>query len=92
MFYVIAYDIASDRARAKAAKLLDGYGRRVQKSVYECDGLTEAQLLRLLARLERLLDSTTDSVRCYRQCRACLRDFESVGLGEAPQMRSAVYL
>ncbi|BDV00428.1 hypothetical protein TDMWS_05130 [Thermodesulfomicrobium sp. WS] len=92
MFYVICYDIAEDRARTKAAKLLDGYGRRVQKSVYECEHMSERQLLRLLDKLERLLDHTSDSVRCYRLCRSCLTDFEGLGIGEPPRLRSSAYL
>ena len=34
--YVISYDIAGDKLRNKIAKVLLGYGRRVQYSVFEC--------------------------------------------------------
>ena len=34
--YVISYDIVSDRLRNKVAKVLLGYGKRVQYSVFEC--------------------------------------------------------
>ncbi|MFE4106878.1 CRISPR-associated endonuclease Cas2, partial [Almyronema epifaneia] len=30
------YDIADNRRRTKLAKFLEGYGRRVQESVFEC--------------------------------------------------------
>ena len=33
-FYVIAYDIPNDRRRQKIADLLEGYGKRVQYSVF----------------------------------------------------------
>ncbi|MFH1760853.1 MAG: CRISPR-associated endonuclease Cas2, partial [bacterium] len=33
--YVISYDIPVTRRRTKVAKLLDGFARRVQKSVFE---------------------------------------------------------
>jgi len=91
MFYIIAYDIAEDRVRTKAAKVLDGYGRRVQKSVYECSNLTEAKLLHLLAKLEKIIDHTTDSVRCYHLCRGCLARFEGRGMGDPPQIRTSGY-
>ena len=35
--YLVCYDITSDRVRNKIVKTLEGYGRRVQYSVFECD-------------------------------------------------------
>ena len=32
--YVITYDISADKLRNKVAKLLEGYGRRVQYSCF----------------------------------------------------------
>ena len=37
MFYIIAYDIPCNQRRKKISDLLEGYGRRVQYSVFECD-------------------------------------------------------
>ena len=34
--YVVSYDITSDRLRNKIAKTLEGYGTRIQYSVFEC--------------------------------------------------------
>ena len=34
--YVVVYDISENRERTKIDKLLQGFGRRVQKSVFEC--------------------------------------------------------
>ncbi|MBC7317262.1 MAG: CRISPR-associated endonuclease Cas2, partial [Chloroflexi bacterium] len=42
-FYVISYDIPNDRHRLRIAHLLEGYGERVQYSVFEV-WLTEKQL------------------------------------------------
>ncbi len=86
MFYIICYDITDDRLRYRVVKLLKGHGQRVQKSVFECAELTEKQLFKLQDKFDRLIDMTTDSVRFYRQCRACLRDFEICGPGEKPEM------
>lgn len=36
MTYVISYDIESNKIRTKLAKLLEGYGVRIQYSVFEC--------------------------------------------------------
>lgn len=62
--YVIAYDIPEDRRRNKVAKLLEGYGTRVNYSVFECL-LTPAQFARLHARLDRLVRPEEDAVRIY---------------------------
>jgi CRISPR-associated protein Cas2 len=36
MFYLICYDIADDRRRDRVSRFLEGYGLRIQKSVFEC--------------------------------------------------------
>lgn len=41
MLYLISYDIAVDKRRTKIAKLLEGFGQRVQYSVFECDLTTK---------------------------------------------------
>ena len=35
--YVISYDISENKIRNKVAKILEGYGKRIQYSVFECD-------------------------------------------------------
>jgi CRISPR-associated protein Cas2 len=62
--WVIAYDSPSNRRRRKLAKLLEGYGVRVQWSVFECE-LRPDQLQRLQRALERLIVATEDSVRLW---------------------------
>jgi CRISPR-associated protein Cas2 len=62
--WVIAYDSPSDKRRRKLAKLLEGYGLRVQWSVFECE-LRDYQLRRLRLRLERLIECEQDSVRFW---------------------------
>lgn len=86
MFYIVSYDISDDKTRYRAAKVLKSYGYRVQKSVFECQDLTEKKFLRMKDRLEALIDFTTDSVRYYRQCRGCLQDFEFSGVGAEPEI------
>jgi CRISPR-associated protein Cas2 len=36
MLVLVVYDIPDDRRRDRLATFLEGYGRRVQKSVFEC--------------------------------------------------------
>ena len=36
IYVVIAYDIPEDKRRTKVAKALEGYGERMQYSLFEC--------------------------------------------------------
>lgn len=64
MFYLICYDIVLDRRRNKVARLLEGYGMRVQKSVFECV-LTPDQRNLLERQLNRYIKPDEDQVRFY---------------------------
>ena len=70
MEVLVAYDVATDtpegRRRLRAvAKACEGFGQRVQKSVFECK-LTAAQLEQLVFSLRRRIDEQEDSLRVYR--------------------------
>ncbi|MCS7289335.1 MAG: CRISPR-associated endonuclease Cas2 [Roseiflexus sp.] len=81
MLYVIAYDIPDDARRLKLAKVLEGFGQRVQRSVFECD-LTEREYRALLKKVERVIKlDEGDSVRIYRLCSACATNVEVKGEG-----------
>ncbi len=62
--WVIAYDTPSNQRRRKFARLLEGYGVRVQWSVFECR-LRQEQIQLLRQRLERLIVASEDSVRLW---------------------------
>ena len=62
-FLVVSYDIVSNRRRYKIMKALEGFGRRVQYSVFECL-LTPAQIVDLQRKLKKLAGKD-DSVRIY---------------------------
>lgn len=64
MFYLICYDVVKDKRRNKVAKLLEGYGLRVQKSVFECV-LTEKQYEMLTRKLNKYLNADEDQLRFY---------------------------
>lgn len=79
MRYVVTYDVPSDRVRTRIAKLLEGYGRRVQYSVFECD-LNEAHLAKLMERLRRALGANSaGTIRVYRVCQDCIGASRVVG-------------
>ena len=67
---LVTYDIATadnagQRLLARVAQTCEGYGIRVQHSVFECR-LNDAKLERLRAELLELIRPTTDSIRIYR--------------------------
>ena len=64
MFYLVCYDIVSDTRRNKVSKLLESYGLRVQKSVFECV-LDEEQYKSISKLLMRLVNKREDQVRFY---------------------------
>ena len=92
MLYVISYDISIDRRRARVAKLLEGFGQRVQRSVFECD-LTERQYAVLERKLRRLLKQAEgDSLRTYRLCASCVKQVQIEGAGPPVEQSAEVYI
>lgn len=78
--YIVSYDITSDRLRVKTAKILEGYGRRVQYSVFECN-LTEKQYKELYQKLLELAGEMEDGNICfYYVCQNCERKKRVIGI------------
>ena len=70
MFYLIAYDISSPRRLKKVAKLMEAYGTRVQRSVFEC-GLSPNMLTVLVYQIKAIIKARRDRVHVYRLCASC---------------------
>lgn len=64
LFYVVAYDVTCDKRRKKVSDLLEGYGRRVQYSVFECV-LVTSKYKELRERLRKVVKLSEDKVRFY---------------------------
>jgi len=77
---VVAYDITDDKRRNKIAKCLEGYGVRVNYSVFECV-LKPARFKQMKASLEKLLDSDEDTIRIYQLCKECIKKVSVMGDG-----------
>ncbi|GHV22606.1 CRISPR-associated endoribonuclease Cas2 [Planctomycetales bacterium] len=60
-FYLISYDITDDKRRTRVFKLLDGWGDRVQFSVFCCQ-LNRREKLRLAEQLKPLINQKDDQV------------------------------
>ncbi len=59
--YLVCYDIAEDRRRAKVLQLLRGYGEHLQYSVFRCR-LSAARFEELLTRLSERIRPSEDQV------------------------------
>lgn len=78
--YIVSYDIPSDRLRTRIAKTLEGYGRRVQYSVFECD-LAEKRYKELYEKLLKLTDGMEDGNICfYYVCKNCEGKKQQIGI------------
>lgn len=100
MLVLVVYDVTCDRLRRRLARLLAGYGERVQRSAYECR-LHRRERRELEQRLRALLgpppgaplpegDLPACSVRLY-PLPAATRATE-LGSGLAPEAKDIVII
>ena len=69
--YIVSYDISVTKLRNKIAKLLEGYGMRVQYSVFECE-LKKSAYDEMIKKIKRLIAGKEDvSVSVYHICKNC---------------------
>jgi CRISPR-associated protein Cas2 len=59
--YLVAYDIRDDRRLRTIATTMEGYGTRIQYSVFVCD-LSDQEAVLMRADLETRMKATEDSV------------------------------
>jgi CRISPR-associated protein Cas2 len=83
MEVLITYDVSTEtsdgrRRLRRVAKLCEGHGQRVQKSVFECI-LSAGQLEQFKHRLFREIDPAEDSLRIYRLREPRQRYLETFG-------------
>ncbi|MBW4619391.1 MAG: CRISPR-associated endonuclease Cas2 [Cyanosarcina radialis HA8281-LM2] len=64
MLIVVVYDIPNDKRRTKLAKFLEGYGQRIQLSVFECF-LSLEEMRQLYQQVKKRVKESEDNVRFY---------------------------
>jgi CRISPR-associated protein Cas2 len=69
-WFLVCYDIREPRRLRKVAKLLEGYGERMQYSVFRCR-LTEKEKARMLWELGKIINEE-DALMLVPVCRACI--------------------
>lgn len=78
-FILVSYDITDDRRRTKIMKTMEGFGQRVQFSVFECR-LKASEIADLRSKIKKLVHKE-DSVRFYYLCQDDLGRIEVLGSG-----------
>ena len=59
--YIVSYDIADPKRLRQVAKTVEGFGRRLQFSVFECP-LDPTRLEKLKAKLQSILNREHDQI------------------------------
>lgn len=84
-----AYDICHPRRLRRVAKVLEDYGRRVQKSVFEVE-VGPVDFRELRRRVEKELEPREDGVKYYPLCGRCLGRMWAFGVGSEKVEQGAV--
>ncbi|EDX70843.1 CRISPR-associated protein Cas2 [Coleofasciculus chthonoplastes PCC 7420] len=90
MLVVVVYDIPNDKRRTKLSNFLEGYGRRVQFSVFECF-LSLDQMRQLYEKVKKLVEPVEDNVRFYWISEEAVSRALVIG-SEAPQPPPKYYV
>lgn len=78
MFVIVSYDISEDKRRTKIHEILSSYGQWMQYSLFECN-LSKTEYAKLRSRLQKIINSDTDSIRFYFLCGCCQNKIERIG-------------
>ena len=88
---LIVYDIPDDKTRRIVGDILEGFGTRVNRSVFECRVKNAGQRKKLQDALSRVIDPDLDSMRVYALCANCTASSTALGKEPLPFEEDAVY-
>ncbi|QKQ73465.1 CRISPR-associated endonuclease Cas2 [Nostoc sp. TCL240-02] len=90
MLVVVVYDIPDDKRRSKLSNFLEGYGRRIQLSVFECF-LSLSEMRQLYDDVKKRVKASEDNVRFYWISQEAVNRVLTIG-GESPQPPPKYYV
>lgn len=76
--WLVAYDIASPKRLRRIAHLCEGYGIRIEKSIFWCH-LTATEFAEFWGALEEEMYPEEDVLFACRMCKNCLQDIQTAG-------------
>ena len=79
--YLIAYDIRHPARLRKLAKIVQDYGIRMQKSVFEAE-LLASELQNMMRRMKSIINPSEDGIKIFRLCQSCEAKRSGAGLGK----------
>jgi CRISPR-associated protein Cas2 len=96
MELLVTYDVNTTtpegrRRLRQVAELCEGYGLRVQKSVFEII-CSDPELLTLIDSMTRVIDHGHDSIRIYKMTSGCLQSARTLGTAESAPHRDPLIL
>ena len=74
-FVIVCYDVRVPKRLNRLRKLLEAYGDRVQKSIFEC--LLSPKNLEAMKRGADEIIEQEDSLRIYALCHGCRKNIEA---------------
>lgn len=77
--YIVCYDIPDDKRRTKLAKCLEGYGDRIQYSVFEVR-LDRKLYQEMVNDIANHIETSEDSVYVFQLCANCMENRIAIGL------------
>ena len=77
--HVVTYDIRHPKRLRRVSKACEDFGCRRQLSVFLCR-ISAADLVRLKARLEEIIEPKEDQVIFIRLCAMCAAEIEALGI------------
>jgi CRISPR-associated protein Cas2 len=90
MLVLVVYDIPDNKRRTKLSQFLEGYGNRVQLSVFECF-LSLEEMTRLYEQVKKRVNLEEDNVRFYWLSRETVSRTLAIG-GAMPQAPATYYI
>jgi len=89
--YLAVYDITDEKRLQRVAKVMESYGLRVQKSVFEA-ALSDSDLRNLKLDLLQIIDPVTDGVKFFKLCERCHQRVRVIGYGEKTDLMEDIVI
>ena len=80
MNMIVAYDISNPKRLRRVAKIMQDYGKRVQKSIFEVS-LTPPVFKKMKFQIDTTINHTEDGVKYFPLCAKCSETIEIIGKG-----------